>query len=303
MTEPSGDVIWIDGTLLPSEEATVHVFSHGVQRGSTVFDVMKVVHLADGPSVFGLREHMARFMQSMDLMGMTPAQTLPALEQAVTDTVLANPWAEVVKVAAAWVEVPLRSLPVSTVPTLYVAALTPSSTPDPGGGHDTVKLRTATAPKTPPSVLPPTLKVAASYTSGVRERLAAVADGFDDVIFRTVDGDLAEGTTQSLFVINDGRVILPPLDVVLDGITRRTVIDLVRHAGIDIDVRPVYWDEVAGADELFLCSTNSQVLPVSRLDDRDFVAPGPISTLLAEAMSQLLAGSHDLSRRWLTPLI
>lgn len=295
-------MIWIDGTLLPSEEATVHVFSHGVQRGSTVFDVMKVVHLANGPSVFGLREHMARFVQSMDLMGMTPTHTLPALEQAVTDTVLANPGAEVVKVAAAWVEVPLRSLPVSTVPTIYVAALTPSSTPDPGGGKDAVKLRTAIAPKTPPSVLPPTLKVAASYTSGVRERLAAVADGFDDVIFRTVDGDLAEGTTQSLFVIGEGRVLLPPLDVVLDGITRRTVIDLVRHAGIDIEVRPVYWDEVVDADELFLCSTNSQVLPVSLLDDRAFPAPGPISATLIEAMSQLLGGSHDLSKRWLTPL-
>lgn len=280
----------------------MHVFSHGVQRGSTVFDVMKVVHLADGPSVFGLREHMARFMQSMDLMGMTPAQTLPALEQAVTDTVLANPGAEVVKVAAAWVEVPLRSLPVSTVPTIYVAALTPSSTPDPGGGRDTVKLRAASAPKTPPSVLPPTLKVAASYTSGVRERLAAVADGFDDVIFRTVDGDLAEGTTQSLFVINDGRVLLPPLDVVLDGITRRSVIDLVRYAGIDIDVRPVYWDEVANADELFLCSTLSQVLPVRQLDERELPAPGPVSTLLSAAMGELLAGSHELSRRWLTPV-
>lgn len=302
MTEPSGDVIWIDGILLPSEEATVHVFSHGVQRGSTVFDVMKVVRLEAGPSVFGLREHMARFMQSMGLMGMAPAHTLAELEQAVADTVRANPTAEVVKVAAAWVEVPMKSLPVTTVPTIYVAAMTPSSTPDPGGGHDVAKLRTATAPKIPASVLPPSLKVAASYTTGVRERLAAVADGFDDVIFRTADGDLAEGTTQSLFVVSDGRVLLPPLDEVLDGITRRAVVDLVRHAGIDLDVRPICWDEVTSADELFLCSTLSQVLPVSQLDERELPAPGPVSAQLALAMAQLLAGSHDLSKRWLTPL-
>jgi len=302
VTEPSGDVIWIDGTLLPSEEATVHVFSHGVQRGSTVFDVMKVVHVGDGPSVFGLREHMARFMQSMRLMGMTPAQTLPDLERAVADTVLANPTAEVVKVAAAWVEVPLRSLPVSTVPTIYVAALTPTTTPEPGGDQPTVRLRAATAPKVPASVLPPSLKVAASYASGVRERLAAVAAGFDDVIFRTIDGDLAEGTTQSLVVINGGRVLLPPLDEVLDGITRRAVVDLVRHEGIDLDVRPIYWDEVTGADELFLCSTLSQVLPVSQLDERELPAPGPVSAHLSDAMVELLAGSHDLSRRWLAPL-
>ena len=302
MTEPSGDVIWIDGTLLPSEEATVHVFSHGVQRGSTVFDVMKVVHLDVGPSVFGLREHMARFMQSMGLMGMTPSHSLEELERAVAEAVQANPTAEVVKVAAAWVEVPLRSLPVSTVPTIYVAALTPSVTPDSEGGPATAKLRTAVAPKVPASVLPPSLKVAASYTTGVRERLAAIADGFDDVVFRTVDGDLAEGTTQSLFVISDGGVLLPPLDEVLDGITRRAVVDLVRHAGLVLEVRPIYWDEVTGADELFLCSTLSQVLPVNRLDERELRAPGPISAQLSEAMGQLLAGSHDLSRRWLTPV-
>ena len=263
---------------------------------------MKVVHLADGPSVFGMREHMARFMQSMDSMGMTPTSGLAELEQAVSKTVTANPSAEVVKVVAAWTEVPLRSLPLTTVPTIYVSASTPDAASDPGGGLSTVKLRTAVAPKVPASVLPPSLKVAASYTSGVRERLAAVADGFDDIVFRTTDGDLAEGTTQSLFVVSDGRILLPPLDNVLDGITRRTVIDLARHDGIDVEVRPVFWDEVTGADELFLCSTNSQVLPVSRLDAVEFATPGTVSAALGSAMDQLLAGEHERSKRWLTPL-
>lgn len=295
--------VWVDGELVPSEQATMHVLSHGVQRGSTVFDVLKIVASNDGPAAFGLREHVARFMQSMHLMGMTSAVTMSELEQAIGDTVAANPGANVVKLAAAWVEVPLRSLPVSTVPTIYVAAMVPDATVDPGGTVAVVKLKTATSPKMPASVLPPSLKVAASYTAGVRERLEAVAEGFDDVVFRTIDGDLAEGTTQSLFVITGNRVLLPPLDNVLDGITRRTVLDVIRHAEINVDIRPVYWDEVTEADELFLSSTNSQVLPVSQLDDRLFDAPGPISSLLAAEVDELLAGRHELSRRWLTPLV
>lgn len=267
-----------------------------------MFDVLKVVHLEGGPSAFGLREHIARFMQSMDLMGMTPVVQLPELEQAVAQTVRANPGAEVVKVVAAWAEVPLRSLPLTPVPTIYVAALRGDATADAGDTQPSVRLRTASAPKLPASILPPSLKVAASYTVGVRERLAAVAAGFDDVVFRTVDGDLAEGTTQSLFVVSGGRLLLPPVDSVLDGITRRAVLDLVRDAGIDVEVRPVYWDEVTGADELFLCSTNSQVLPVSCVDDHELTAPGPISARLSTAMGELLAGSHSLSKRWLTPL-
>ena len=302
VTELATDVIWIDGTLVPSDEASVHVLSHGMQRGSTVFDVLKVVHLDDGPAAFGLREHAARFMQSMELMAMTPDVGLAEIEQAVRVTVAANPGAEVVKLVAAWVEVPLRSLPVSTRPTIFVAALRQNAAADPGDTAATVTLMTASAPKLPSTMLPPGLKVAASYTIGVRERLAAAAAGFDDVVFRTVDGDLAEGSTQSLFVVRDGQVVVPPIDTVLDSITRRAVVDLARAAGIHVDVRPVSWSEVIDADELFLSSTNSHVLPVSRIDDLPFDAPGPVSEVLIAAMAEMLAGRHERSRRWLTNL-
>ncbi len=299
VTQP---VMWMNGQLVPSAEATVHVFSHGMQRGSTVFDVLKVVHLDNGPHAFGLREHVARFARSMQLMGMETEYEIGPLEKAVAEAVAANPGAEIVKLAAAWVEVPLRSLPVSVEPTVYVAAFPPSGTVDPGGSKETVKVKTATAPKMPADVLPPSLKVAASYTAGVRERLAAVAAGFDDVIFRSSNGDLAEGTTQSLFVINAGRVLLPPLDSVLDGITRRAVLDLAQHLGHRIEIRPVYWDEVTGADELFLSSTNAQVLPIEQLDEISYPAPGPISAELDDAVTALLSGDHPLSKRWLTLL-
>ena len=85
--------MWIDGELVPSSEATVHVLSHGMQRGSTVFDVMKVVTLDGVPHAFGLREHVARFERSMHLMGMEPAWSVAAMEEAVAAAVAANPGA------------------------------------------------------------------------------------------------------------------------------------------------------------------------------------------------------------------
>lgn len=300
MTDPA--TIWMDGELIAAEQATVHVLSHGMQRGSTVFDVLKVVQLGEGPHAFGLREHVARFARSMELMGMRSPYSVAEMESAVAAAVMANPGAEVVKLAAAWVEIPLRSLPVSEVPRVYVAALTPEATIDPGGSAATVRVATASAPKMPPEILPPSLKVAASYTAGVRERLAAVARGFDDVVFRSVNGDLAEGTTQSLFVIRGGTIMLPPLDTVLDGITRRAVLDVAKHLGHPIEIRPVAWDDVRSADELFLSSTNAQVLPISRLDDIDFVAPGPVTAALDADVGVMLEGRHLLSERWLTRL-
>lgn len=296
-------LIWSDGTIVPFESATVHVLSHGVQRGTSVFDVMRVVDVDDGPMVFGLRPHVARFLRSMELMAMERPYSAGEIEAAIATTVLANPGAGVVKLVASWSEVAPRSMPVSLRPSVFVAAL-PSSVPAVSGEHRLapVRLMTASAPKPSADLLPPSLKVAASYTVGVRERLLAMAQGFDDVLFKTESGDLAEGTTQSAFVVRGGRLLVPPLDTVLDGITRRAVLEMAHEMGLNVEVRPVHWDEVMSADELFLCSTNTPVLPVSVLDDRQFAADGPISAQLDRAVSRLLAGTHPLSSRWLTAL-
>ena len=88
------------------------------------------------------------------------------------------------------------------------------------------RLQTATVPKLAAALLPPSLKVAASYTIGIRETMAAMAAGWDGVVFRTTDGMLAEGLTQSLFVVARNRLVVPPLDVVLDSVTRRLVLDV-----------------------------------------------------------------------------
>ncbi len=296
-------LVWVDGALRPLGEATISVFSHAVMRGTAVFDVMRVVEGPTGPTAIGLRPHLARLERSMALMGMQPTVSLGGLERAVVEVVAANPGAAIVKVVAAWAEIPTKSLPVSLQPTITVAAFVPDPL-EPGlPPAPPLSLKTAQAPKMPRSLLPPGLKVAASYTVGVRETLAAMAEGFDGVVFRTVDGLLAEGTTQSLFVVRGNRLIVPPLDVVLDGITRRLVLDIGAHLGFHAEVRGVGWDEVIGADELFLCSTNAPVAPIVRLDDVTFGADGPVSAAIRSEVDAMIASAdHPLARRWLTPL-
>lgn len=302
--------IWADGVLINSEQATMHVLSHATQRGSAVFDVIKLVHLGDegdlNPHAVGLDGHIDRFRSSMDLMGMESDYSSAALKEAVAETVAANPGATVVKLVAAWSEIPLRTLPLTTTPNVWVAALLP----DAGADRPSVagvRLQTATAPKMPASILPPNLKVAASYTAGVRQRMAAVAAGFDDVVSRTVEGHLAEGTTQSLAVVCAGpdqqpTLLLPPLDTVLDSITRQMMLDVAKAEGIAIQVRTVQWPEVLEAQELYLSSANASVIPVAAIDDTSFEAPGPVTTKLADAAAALEAGTHPCSARWLTAL-
>lgn len=292
--------IWCDGDLIPYDEAKIHVLSHAAHRGTEVFDVLRVVDTPDGPAAVGLRPHVARFDHSMELMGMEPAFDIGALERAVAETALANPGTSTVKLVAAWAEVAPGTIPVTRQPRLFVAAVGDLETTVEVG--EPVSIQTATMPKIPASILPPSLKVAASYTAAIRHQLAAAEAGFDDVIFRTVEGRLAEATTQSMLVSSNGRIAAPPLDSVLDGITRRLLIDLAHHDARTVEVRDVAWDEVIGADELVLNSTTVFVRPVARLDDRKLDAPGPLARRFAEQLDELIAGEHPLSGRWLSPL-
>jgi branched-chain amino acid aminotransferase len=294
-----GGAIWRDGQLIDFADATVHVFSHAVNRGTMVFDVLRVIGTRSGPAAVGLRPHVARFDRSLELMGMDRPFDVRTLERAVAETVAANPGASVVKLAAAWVEVAPASLPVRLAPSVYVAALPADEFET---MTDPVTVVTAEMPKIPATVLPPSIKVAASYAPAVRHQMAAVAAGYDDVLFRSADGGLAEATTQSLLVVREGRVLVPSLDVVLDGITRRLLLDLAHHSGITVEVRDVQWDEVATADELILTATTRFIRPVRMLDGRELDAPGPLTRSLADELALVVAGTHELSDRWLTPL-
>lgn len=304
-----GLVVWRDGHLVPFADATVHVMSHMAARGSQVFDVLAVLRLDAGPHAVGLREHTTRFLRSAELMGMVDVGLVGELEAAVGSVVLANheelssdqPDGYTVKLIAAWEDEPIGVVPASLKPTVYIVAV-------PNRGHrltepcPTIRAKTATMPKIPASVLPPGLKVAASYTGGVREQMQAKAEGFDEVIFKTIDGDLAESTTLSTFVVTSGRLMVPPLDAVLDGITRRLVLDVAASLGIPIDIRSIRWSEVASADELFLSSTNKPVLGLSHLDSTALSSANPITRSITAGVISVLKGEHELSSRWLTSL-
>ncbi len=303
-------VIWRDGALIEYSQATVHVMSHMVARGSQVFDVMAAVDGDDGPSVFGLRPHVARFVRSMQLMSMDPIPAVGQIEAAIAETVLANcsgsdaplpvgPW--LVKVIGAWEEA-AGLLPASPEPSVYVAVSSFGPGPSLGTLPEPARLKTAAMPKIPASVLPPGLKVAAGYTPALRHMMQAKAEGFDHVVCRDINGDLAESVASSLLVVADGKIVAPPLDTVLDGITRRALLDAAAFLDIPTDVRPVRWREVTEADELVMTSTTKSVLPVGVLDERTLPAPGPITLKLGDVMSAVLEGRHDLSERWLTPL-
>ncbi len=301
-----GRTIWIDGKLVPWAEATVHVLSQSVQRGSLVFDFMSCHWREAGPAVFGLREHVERFLGSMLLSGMRSALGSNALERAIGEAVRANPGASHVKVSAYYPTPALDVLPRDAHPSIAIAAFRPEDiAPEWRRERPPAQLQVAEARKMPGWVLSPQAKLAAGYLYTSVAKAAARADGFDDVLLLDQDGCIAESSTFSFFWIEAGEVFTAPVDVVLAGVTRRVLMELARDERLPVHEVQQPLAVLARASECLLAGTSARVWPVGRVGARQFPAPvpGPLTAVLARRLDAVLEGNDPkLSPQWLQPL-
>jgi branched-chain amino acid aminotransferase len=296
--------IWRDGALVPWADATVHVLSQAIQRGTLVFDVMPLYWLARGPAIVGLAEHVERFLQSAELSGMPVPYTAAQLHGAIAETVRANPGAEVVKVSGYWPRISLDVLPVDERPEIAIAAFAIADLSKTGraSAAGPARLSIAEARKMPPFVLPPQMKIAAAYTHAAIAKARARKAGFHDVLFLDERGSLTESSTQSFFLVCEGILRSAPLDVVLAGVTRRLALELARDEGIPVKEEPMPRELLARADEAFLTGTTSNVWPIERVDELVLPQPipGPVTRRLVERFAKLVADADPVfSRRWL----
>lgn len=297
-------VIWRNGKLVPWAEVTVHVLSQSLQRGTLVFDVMPVYWLARGPAILGLDEHLTRFEQSAELSGMRLPASNGELRAGIAEAVRANPGAEIVKISAYYPGASLDVLPVDPMPEVAIAAFAIADLSKAGraSAAGPARLSVAESRKMPASVLSPQIKIAAAYTHAAFAKARAKAAGFHDVLFLDEQGQLTESSTQSFFLVCDGRVCCAPLDAVLAGVTRRLAVDLARDEGIPVNEAPMPLALLDRAQEAFLTGTTSNVWPVARVDGHELPAPipGPITARLVARFAKLVADADPVfSSRWL----
>jgi branched-chain amino acid aminotransferase len=298
--------IWIEGELRPWHEATVHLLSQSLQRGSLVFDFMSVTPGPSGPCILGLREHVDRFLGSVQLNAMALAADRDDILEGVRASVRANPDADVVKVSAYYPGVSLDVLPVDDRASLAIAAFARRDV-DPHWDRSArpAALQIADAPTIPPEILSPQLKVAASYTHAAVAKRRARAAGFDDVLFLDAGGCLAESSTQSFFLVLEGALCTAPELTVLAGITRRAVLELAADEGVAVREVRLPRAELARASEAFLTGTSAGIWPVGRIDARELPAPvpGPVTERVRARFERMVAGEDPrFSSRWMQPV-
>lgn len=303
--EVPGRKIWIDGELVPWQEATVHVLSQSAQRGSLVFDVMSCHWLPDGCSVFGLRPHVRRFLNSAQLSGMRLPLRLDGICSAIGETLRANAGAEMVKISAYYPGVSLDVLPRDEQATIAIAAFSIQDV-YPGMrvpiASEPAELQIADPRKMPPWVMSPQAKLAAGYLYSSVAKARARAEGFDDILLFDEREEVAESSTQSFFLVDASVIHTAPLEYVLAGITRKALIELALDDGFTVKEERIPREQLDRAEEAFLVGTTINVWPVKRIDELRLPkpVPGPVTLQLAKRLDRLLAGEDPVfSPRWM----
>ena len=308
--DASARKIWIDGELVPWEQASVHVLSHSLQRGSLVFDYMSVHETPRGPAVFRLREHVLRFLVSVELVGLPLARGREEIEAAILATVRANPGARAVKVCAYLPSIEVDVVPMDERVALAIAAYDPKAdvidrNPGRWVSRATIRLWVEKDRRNRrKDILAPQAKVAANYTSPMAAKWAARRAGYDEIVLVDEDGFVAETPTANLFWVDRaGGLRTAPDERVLLGVTRQSLLEIAKHEGIDVAQALVRPEELAVQPEVFLSGTTAGVLPVESIDGRPVGEgrPGALTLRLGERLREIQGGRDPAFAHWLTP--
>jgi branched-chain amino acid aminotransferase len=294
--------VWLNGHLIPWEKATVPILSHGLSRGSAIFDVFGIHEGEDGPLAFRMDQHLSRLMKSAELLGMEMAYTKEEIAKAVAETVKANAMNRgLIKIMAYWGEEAVIQLVLESKLDLAIFAV-PDSKELGMGSAQPISACLSKWRKIHPETVPVSAKACSNYLNGYLARRDANHRGFDVGLVLGTDGFLAEGSIESVFLVKDGVLKTPPLGRILSSITRMSILEAAPHIGIPVSEEAILPEALSAADEIFTCHTSNKVSPVNRFEGRNLAAPGPVTSKLMDLMRNILNGSDARFKHWLFPL-
>ena len=298
--------IWMNGRLIPWDEAKIHVCSHVVHYGSAVFEGARVYGTAKGPMAFRLRDHMQRLIDSAKIYRMVPSYSVDDLCRAAAETVRANELDEcylrpIVYRGYAQLGVNPTKCPIDTAIAVWKwgAYLGPEALA--AGVDVTVSTWTRSAPNTFPTMA----KAAANYMNSQLINMEAKERGFNEGIALTPSGHVSEGSGENIFIVWKGRIITPPLsDSVLPGITRDCVITLARELGLTVEEQSIPREMLYVADEVFFTGSAAEITPIRSVDHVQVGVGrrGPVAEKLQTAFFAAVKGESPKHNDWLTPV-
>jgi len=260
-------LIWVDGQLVPWRDARLHLLTHALHYASSVFEGERAYE----GEIFKLTEHTQRLHDSAQEMGFDIPWSVSEIDDACREILTANDIVDGYVRPIAWRGA--ETMGVSAQQNaihLGIAAWPWPSYFSPEARNSGIKLKTSTWRRPAPDTAPVNAKAAGLYMICTMSKHEAEAEGFDDALMLDYRGHVAEATGANIFLVIDGKLHTPDPDCFLNGITRRTVIDLAAARGLDVVERVIMPEEVGDAREVFLTGTAAEVTPVGIIDDHRF---------------------------------
>jgi branched-chain amino acid aminotransferase len=299
-------LIWMDGELVPWDDAKVHVLTHTLHYGLGAFEGIRCYECTDGRSaIVKLAEHSTRLFQSMHILGLDSPYTAAEIADACIETVRANELKEcyirpLMILGSGEMGLAATDNPVQ----LIVAAWPWGSYLGADGLENGIRVRTSSFQRYHINSLMTKSKAVGHYVNSILASMEARSAGYDESLMLDVDGYAAEGCGENLFIVRDNRVKTPPIATVLEGVTRNAAIELLRGDGLEVVEERFTRDEIYIADEAFFTGTAAEITPIKSLDDRlvGDGKPGPVTTRVQGEYFAVIRGERPEQDAWLTYL-
>lgn len=298
--------IWLDGKFVPWEAAQVHVLTHTLHYGLGVFEGIRCYESSGGgAAIFRLPEHVDRLFGSAHIMGIEIPFSREEIFRACIATVGANGLRSCYLRPIVFIGDGEMGLAATTNPIRVAIAAWPwgAYLGDEGVAKG-VRLRTSSFQRAHVNTLMTKSKTSGNYVNSILASLEAKRAGYDEAMLLDLEGFVAECSGENIFIARAGRVKTTPHTSILPGITRDTVLSLLRTAGVQADEERFTRDEAYLADEAFMTGTAAEVTPVREIDGRTIGEgrPGPLTQSLQRDYAAIVRGEDPDHRHWLTPV-
>lgn len=297
--------IWFDGDLVPYEEATVHVLTHALHYGSSVFEGIRCYETERGPGIFRLSAHMRRLVESATIYRMELPYSREELEEAAVRTIReAGLKSCYIRPLVFRGQGPMGVNPLENPVRTVIAVWEWGSYLGKEALEKGVEVEVASWSRVAPNTMPALAKAGANYASASLVKMDAIKNGMIEGITLTTDGYVGEGSGENIFLVRDETLLTPPAgQSILPGITRDSVIRLARDRGYEVVEERIPREALYVADEVFFTGTAAEITPIRKIDHYE-IGPGrrgPITEELQSAFFDIVRAGDD-PYDWLRPL-
>ncbi len=295
--------IWMDGKFVNWADANVHILTHTLHYGTGAFEGIRCYKTKKGPAIFRLKEHVDRLFDSCRILNMEMPFSPAQITKAIKDSIKVNKLKECYIRPLVYLGYGEMGLYAKGNPVRVAIAVWPwGAYLGEDGIKNGIRVKVSSFTRLHVNVTMTKSKTCGDYVNSTLAKSEAVSCGYDEALILDTNGLVSEGTGQNIFIVRDGVLMTPPLPSVLEGITRKSIIEMARKAKIEVRETNFTRDEVYIADEAFFTGTAAEVTPIREVDGRTIGSgkPGPISKKLQKQFFSIVKGETSAYKSWLT---